>query len=205
MVLSKVAQEGMKIEIGRLYINKTVKYLVPSLGFYGPTLKTKLNMVNKLAFGIHDNLIEGTHLAGQRNIFILLDRLVRPELYENFMSWIKHQDYYVADYPYDDVQEAYSRKHMLIISYPEKLGDVYDKFLLGKYSKMYSKEEIELYFQEEGKAMAKHVLCRTAFAKNSFTFAVRDRFGTDLEEQDFLIDHWEYDFPPNAEEEFFNN
>jgi len=98
MVLCKVAQERMKIEIGRLYINKTVKYLLPGLGYYGPTLKTKLNLVHKLAFGIHDNLIEGTHFAGQRNIFILLDRLVRPDLYENFMSWIKHQNYYVTDY-----------------------------------------------------------------------------------------------------------
>jgi len=204
MVLCKVAQERMKIEIGRLYINKTVKYLLPGLGYYGPTLKTKLNLVHKLAFGIHDNLIEGTHFAGQRNIFILLDRLVRPDLYENFMSWIKHQNYYVTDYSYDNLHEPYSRRHMVVIAYPEKLGDVYDKFLLGKYSKMYSKEEIELYFQEEGKAWAKNVLQRTAYAKNSFIFAVKERFDTLLEQQDFLTDYWEYDFPPNAEEEFFN-
>ena len=44
MVLSKVAKEGMDIQIGKLYINRTVKYLVPGLNFYGPTLKTKLNL-----------------------------------------------------------------------------------------------------------------------------------------------------------------
>ena len=89
MVLSKIVDTEMDIVIGKLYINRTVKYLVPGLGFYGPTLKTKLNLIFKLAFGVHDTLLEGSYLEGQKNIYILVDKLVRPELFQNFMDWIK--------------------------------------------------------------------------------------------------------------------
>jgi len=204
MVLSKIAKESMNIQIGKLYINKTVKYLVPGLSFYGPTLKTKLNLVFKLAFGIHDTLLEGSHLEGQKNIFILVDKLVRPELFQNFMDWVKHQEYFVTDYSYDAIMEAHSRKHMIVLAYPPVMGDVYEKFLLGKYSKMYTKKEITNYFAEESKLESRQVLMKIVHAKQRFISLIKSTFDTQLEEQDFLLGSWEYDLPPNQEEEFFN-
>jgi hypothetical protein len=204
MVLSRVVKTGMQIEIGHLYVNRTLRYLVPALNYYGPTLKTKLNLVFKLAFGIHDSLLEGTHLEGQKNIFILVDKLVRPDLFQNFMDWVKHQEYYVTDYAYDSILEHNSRKQMIVLAFPPKLADVYDKFLLGKYSLMYTKKEIQDYFGDENKAAARHVLTKSIFAKNQFKIQVKETFGTVLEERDFLEGSWEYDLPPNAEEEFFN-
>lgn len=204
MVLSKIVKTGMQIEIGKLYKNRTLLFLVPALNYYGPTLKTKLNLVFKLAFGIQDSLIEGTYLEGQKNIYILVDKLVRPDLYQNFMDWIKHQEYYVTDYAYDSILENNSRKQMIVIAFPPELGDAYDKFLLGKYSLMYTKNEINTFFGDENKAAARHILCKTVFAKNQFKLLVRETFGTILEEQDFLVGSWEYDLPPNSEEEFFN-
>ena len=204
MVLSNIVETGMEIEIGKLYINKTVKYLVPGLSFYGPTLKTKLNLVFKLAFGIHDTLLDGSHLEGQKNIFILVDKLVRPDLFQNFMDWVKHQEYYVTDYTYDAIMESHSRKHMVVLAYPPSMGDSYDKFLLGKYSKMYTKKELLTYFSEESKIDARQVLSKTMIARQKFISLVKLTFGTQLEPQDFLEGSWEYDLPPNQEEEFFN-
>lgn len=204
MVLSRVVKTGMQIEIGKLYVNRTLKYLVPALNYYGPTLKTKLNLVFKLAFGVHDSLLEGSHLQGQKNIFILVDKLVRPDLYQNFMDWLKHQEYYVTDYAYDSILEGNSRKQMIVIAFPAELEDAYDKFLLGKYSLMYTKNEINTYFDGENKAGARHVLFKTITAKQQFKLLVKETFGTILEEQDFLQGSWEYDLPPNQEEEFFN-
>lgn len=204
MVLSNIVETGMEIEIGKLYINKTVKYLVPGLSFYGPTLKTKLNLVFKLAFGIHDTLLDGSHLEGQKNIFILVDKLVRPDLFQNFMDWVKHQEYYVTDYTYDAIMESHSRKHMVVLAYPPSMGDSYDKFLLGKYSKMYTKKELLTYFSEESKIDARQVLSKTIIARQKFISLVKLTFGTQLEPQDFLEGSWEYDLPPNQEEEFFN-
>jgi hypothetical protein len=204
MVLSKIVKTGMNIEIGKLYINRTVKYLIPGLNFYGPTLKTKLNLVFKLAFGVHDTLIEGSYLEGQKNIFILVDKFVRPDLFQNFMDWIKHQEYFVTDYDYDSIMETHNRKHIIVLAYPPSMGDCYEKFLLGKYSKMYTKEEIASYFTEESKAEARQVLVRTVQAKQRLISQIKSIFNTQLEEQDFLSDFWEYDLPPNQEEEFFN-
>ena len=204
MVLSRIVNTEMDIVIGKLYVNRTVKYLVPGLGFYGSTLKTKLNLVFKLAFGIHDTLLEGSHLEGQKNIYILVDKLVRPELFQNFMDWVKHQEYFVTDYTYDAIMESHSRKHMIVLAFPPTMGDCYDKFLLGKYSKMYTKQEINDYFDGENKAAARHVLCKTMFAKNQFKLLVKETFNVLLEEQDLLKGSWEYDLPPNEEEEFFN-
>lgn len=204
MVLSKIVKTGMQIEIGKLYRNRTLLFLVPALNYYGPTLKTKLNLVFKLAFGIHDSLIEGSYLEGQKNIYILVDKLVRPDLFQNFMDWIKHQEYYVTDYAYDSILDHNSRKQMIVIAFPQQLKDAYDKFLLGKYSLMYTKNEISTFFGDENKAAAKHILCKTVFAKNQFKLLVKETFGTVLEEQDFLMGSWEYDLPPNSEEEFFN-
>ena len=204
MVLSRIVNTEMDIVIGKLYINRTVRYLVPGLGFYGPTLKTKLNLVFKLAFGIHDTLLEGSHLEGQKNIYILVDKLVRPELFQNFMDWVKHQEYYVTDYVYDSILENHSRKHMIVLAYPPSMEDAYDKFLLGNYSKMYTRQEITSYFAEESKLETRQVLMKTVHAKHRFIYSVKETFDTQLEEQDFLTGSWEYDFPPNTKEEFFN-
>lgn len=194
----------MEIEIGKLYANKTMKYLVPGLNYYGPTLKTKLNLVFKLAFGIHDSLLDGSHLEGQKNIFILVDKLTRPDLFQNFMDWVKHQEYYVTDYANDSIMEAHSRKHMIVLAFPPTMGDTYDKFLKGKYSKMYTKKEINDYFGDENKAGARHVFGRTPYAKAEFKLKIKETFDVILEDKDFLVGSWEYDLPPVKEEEFFN-
>ena len=204
MALSNIVDKGMEVEIGKLYINRTVKYLVPALLFYGPTLKTKLNSVFKLAFGVTDSLIEGTHLEGQKNIFILIDKAVRPDLFQNFMDWVKHQEYFVTDYTYDAILEANSRKHMVVLAFPQPLEDAYDKFLKGKYSLMYTKEEVISYFSEDNKIEARQVINKTRDAKAKYINLIKDTFNTQLEPQDFLVGSWEYDLPPNKEEEFFN-
>ena len=148
----QVIPNRIETKIGEIYRNKTLLYLVPALNFYGPTLKVKLNLVFKLAFGVYDTLLDGSHLEGQKNIYILIDKAIRPELYENFMTWVKHQEYYVTDYAMDELE---GRRQMLVLAFPLELEDAYDKFLEGKYSKMYQKQEIATFF--ENKPLAKEV------------------------------------------------
>lgn len=204
MVLSRPEEKCMNIELGKLFSNRTSKYLVPALNYYGPVLKTKLNLVFKLAFGVHDSLLEGSYLEGQKNIFVLVDKLVRPDLFQNFMDWIKHQEYYVTDYVYDSILENHSRKHMIVLAFPLELEHAYDNFLLGKYSKMYTRTEIVQFFAEENKTPARNVLTRAYIAKLQFTQLIKKEFDVVLEEQDFKNEVFEYDIPPIKEEEFFN-
>ena len=199
MVLFLKTKE-MKLEMGKLYENKTLKYLVPALNYYGETLKTKLNMVFKLAFGVHDCLLNGSYLEGQRNIFILMDKGVRPDLYSNFICWIKLQDYYVTDYAFDTWES--SRRQIVVLAFPFPLKYSYDNFLKGYYSKMYTKEQLNIYFAT--KEVSVSVLARTKTGKDSFITKVKKEFDVELKETDFTNAKFEYDLPPNKEEEYFN-
>jgi hypothetical protein len=69
---------------------------------------------------------------------------------------------------------------------------------------MYTKKEITSFFAEESKKEIRQIIVKTVHAKMRFITLVKETFGTLLEEQDFLTDYWEYDLPPNKEEEFFN-
>ena len=48
----------MQIQSGKLYENRTWKYLYPCLKVYGSTLKTYLNIFFKLAVGLGDHNID---------------------------------------------------------------------------------------------------------------------------------------------------
>lgn len=190
----------IETKIGEVYQNRTLKYLVPALNYYGPTLKVKLNLVFKLAFGVFDTLLDGSYLEDQRNIFIMIDKAVRPELYENFMAWVKHQEYYVTNYSVDELEKG--RKQMLVLMFPPKLGDAYDKFLKGKYSKMYQKQEIATFF--ENKPATINVFNRSVYAKQEFIELVKDTFGTNITPESFRREVFEYDLPPDKYQEVFN-
>lgn len=195
----------MQIEIGKTYFNRTAKYLLPSFKLYGDTFRAKFNTIKTLAFGIHDALLDGTPYEEQRLVYILIDKLVKPLLYTSFIAWVKLQEYYVTDYSYDDIESG--RKHMLVIAYPEKHADIYDKFLEGKYSKMYVKNEITEFFGV-GREEARGTLLKTKEAAIRHTDNLNERFKTNITAQ-CLIDEvkefgGEYDYPPEKSEEIFN-
>lgn len=192
----------MEVKLGELYINRTLRYLVPALKYYGDTFKTKFNLVYKLAFGVYDALVEGTHLEGQKNLYVLVDRTVRPDLFKNFSDWIKYQEYYVTDYVYDTLERG--RLQMFVIAFPYELSDAYDKFCKGKYSLMYTKEEINLYFKDSGDMQ--NIFYKRDIAIPNFVRQVKETFGstTIIDPEDLRKKRYELDLPPTKKEEFFN-
>ena len=191
----------MDIQIGKLVQNRTLDYLFPSIRMYGDTFIGKFNLVFKLAYGIHDTLLNGTPFESQRKLCILLDRKYRPSDYENFMRWLRLQEYYITDYSLDDTITG--RQQMVLIEYPEQYAHVYDNFLSSQYSKMYTKDEIELMFKTEGHG--KSVLNRSPEALLDFITRVNSTYGTNLTKKDFQGEDVEYDFPWVNNQEFFNN
>lgn len=191
----------MQIEIGKLYVNKTYKYLLPCLKVYGPTFQTKINSIFNLAFGVHDTVLDGTHYESQRLIYMLCDKMYKPAKFENFLNYVKHQEYYVTDYPHDDFETG--RKHMIVVAFPEKYADVYDKFIESKYSKMYCKDEVD-YFFPDNDSEAKNVIRRTTTMGQIYIQKIFNSFGTRLTLRDLKVEGMEYDFPLEKVKEFFN-
>lgn len=191
----------MDIRLNSLYQNKTLKYLVPSFNkAFGLTFSEKFNSVFKLAVGLHDCLLDGTPYENQRLIFILLDKAVKVPVFKSFIDYVKHQEYYVMDYAYDDV--LYGRQHMLVIKYPESMQDVYDRFNEGKYSQMYDFEEVEKFFKTETEA--KGVIIKSTRAMNLFRMRVNEDFNFQLDNKDLLVPGTEYEYELLAKEEYFN-
>lgn len=136
--------DPIKIVENTIYPNKTKKYLAPILRYYGNTFATYYIQLNKVAFGINDMVaIKSNHII-EKAIFILFK--VSPE-FSPFLKWIRTQEYCIYDYVYDIVH--YGKYHMIIISYPELYSKSYLKFLEGKYSEMFEKKELELFFRND--------------------------------------------------------
>jgi len=189
----------MNINIGNVVENKTLKYLFPAIRVYGSTFLAKFNLTYKLAYGIHDCLLDGTPFEYQRKLCILIDRKSRPNLYEDFIRWIRLQEYFIADYSQDDTITG--RMQMVVIEFPEEYSSIYDNFLKSSYSKMYLRYNIDDFFKEEDHT--KQVLMKSSELAPSFVKSVNDLYKTTLTIEDFDKEG-EYDFPWEKQNEFFN-
>lgn len=189
----------MEIVIGTTYVNRTYSYLRPALKMLGPTFVTKFNSFFKIAYGLHDTFLDGTPIENQRTIFVLIDTFFNANITKDSLNWMKNQEYYIADYPYDGFD---GRLTMLILEFPPKLGDIYDKFLEGKYSYMYTYSEIEDLFTPDNPAVG--ILTRRKDAREKFVARVNEIFNTTVSVEDYRGEGIQYDFPPIQKEEFFN-
>ena len=190
----------MQIQLGVIYVNKTFKYLIPCLKLYGNTFVTKLNSIFNLAFGLHDAFLDGTEYENQKLIYILSDKMYQPAKFQQFLNYVKHQNYYVMDYAFDDQEKG--RQHMIVIKFPESHFNVYDKFIDGKYSDMYTTNEILHFFTKEGES--KDVINKAPSMKPVLIERIFNSFGTVITEKDITVYGMEYDFPPEMQKEIFN-
>lgn len=191
----------MKIEIGKTYHNKTLKFLLPSLKLLGTDFRAKLNSVQTLAFGVHDTSLDGTPYEDQRLVYILIDKLVKPLQFNNFVAWIRNQEFYAADYAFDNLETG--RMHMVAVTYPDKYGDAYDKFIKGKYSKMYVKDEVKVFF-DAGKEEAKGIINKTKDSGEIHVKNLNATYNSSITLKCLLTEGGEHDFPPQKHEEIFN-
>ncbi len=191
----------MHIEIGQCYTNKTWRFLLPSVKGHGDIFIRKFNPVFKLAVGIHDTLVDDSKIAEGRNIYILCDKLINEKNFNEFLEYVKYQDYYVADYC-PDSEILKSRKHMIVIRIPEIFHDAYDYFLTGDYSQMYLDNELKILFSSSIRQKEYDILTRTSKELKEFVIKVNKDFGTSAKEEDFKFA--ELELPLVKKEEIFN-
>lgn len=195
----------MQIKYGKRYINKTSKYLLPCLlEGYSKVFSVKIKQMFILGCGLNDKSIINNpnfDFTDKRPIFILIDRLSsNKRRSEDFIYWVRYQSYFIKDYPMDLI----GRAHMIILDFPEKYSNAYDNFLKGKYSEMFSKEEIENLFQkdtEEYKVLTKDKSLIPVFTEKLIkTFELNS-----LREEDLAEVELEFPYTVNEEDEIFNS
>jgi hypothetical protein len=208
----------MQIQNGKLYENRTYKYLFPSLKFYGKDLTTYLSSFFKLGIGVND--VNFDTKEASNCIFILFDttasastgdknNIVYKERFSKFIEWLQDKHYYIKDYPYE-----VGSKHMIVLELPTNHHSAYLSFINGKYSEMYTDKEINKYFEflkfsskvVEDKHFKRVKNTRDILTKDKgyvkdFVDIVNKTFNTN--ESVIYFENVELDFKPKIEEEVF--
>jgi hypothetical protein len=185
----------MKIITGKIYVNKTKKYLLPIVKDYGNELVSKLSSIHKLAMGIHDDIIPD-HFNFNNHIFILVDVSIKPNNFNKMIQWLRLQSYYAADYSFDDIIEG--NQHMIVLKLPDKHKTIYNHFMNSKFSKMYTKDMIKNYFKSDDIRFG--VLTRSETTVKSFVDKINAKHGRLLDYE--YSDEVEFNIDNN--EEIFN-
>ena len=193
----------MQIEIGKYYVNKTWRFLLPCLRGHGDSFVSRFQPLFKLAVGIHDTLLDGSDISKGRNIYIMIDKLYKPDLVNAFMNWVKYQEYYKGDYC-PDSDFVKSRKIVIIIEVPKMFNNAYDMFLKGRYSKMYSPEHSKILFSHPDRKKELDILNLSPKSKEDFIGIIRDEFDTNISITDFDEPLKELELPLKTCEEIFN-
>lgn len=194
----------MMLKYGKKLTNKTLVYLYPSiLNGYGDLFKSKIeSSVFILAVGIGDNILESNpsfNFLERRPFFILIDKSLRKSKSEEFISWIRRQNFYITDYSFDSI----GRTQMLCLEVPESSQNAYDKFIVGLYSEMYTQKELETYFKDNQEVY--DVLTKNITLLPKFVDKLEETFQTsNLKYTDFLNSELELPYKVNIEEEVFN-
>lgn len=210
----------MQIQCGKLYENRTWKYLFPSLKSHGDFLLKNLSKLFKLGVGIGDSNIK---IEEGNCIYILIDVKIPlsseeeikkyTENFAKFLDWVSYQHYYVRDYLFDNM--CGSEKHMVVLRLPMLHDIAYIKFIRGKYSEMYTSKVIDKYFNlksNPNKNIEKEINnkiknTRSILKKDkeyiqAFCDIVNKDFNTEV--TPYIYRNAELDYPPTLKDEVFN-
>lgn len=136
--------EPIKIQIGKIFMNRTRKYMFPVIKEYGIDFTFKLNTLFKVAIGIGDIIINKCGLHHENHFFILIDTLVNTSQFISIMDDIRRHPSYEDDYVYGNIQNT--RFHMLVIKIPNEYIGTFEKFKKSKYSEMYTAQDLKKFF-----------------------------------------------------------
>lgn len=201
----------MKIQKGKLYINRTWIYLYPILKHYDKRLMDFLNTFFKSVVGIADM----NKAIKEPCLYILIEidemkSLQYKEHFINFLEWLSFQPFYETDYVYD------KSHHMVVIKVPERFEASYLHFTKGRYSKMYLPKDISTLFGyiflEDKELEVKKNLERDKVRKvlkkdGSYLPTFIQQIEKDFSVSDLKIENFkdaELDYPPIYKEEIFN-
>ena len=185
--------------------NKTRNYLIPCITDYGKSFNKLLDGFSHIASTIDD-----TNSPFERYQVGLVINVARSDLLsftERMISLRKHPAY-VRDYLYGEI--LYDKLHVIVIQIPEQYHVSYDHFVNGKYSQMYSLQEISRLFDPEKmksetmrnfRLFLQLNLIRHPDAKERFEHILNKGYEDTSASPIILEDESELDYLPKAVEE----
>ena len=182
----------MELKIGKLYINRTSRFLAPLVKSYDISILNILTKLKQVAWGIGD--YEYEKVSGKKHRTCLFVLVEKTKLLGKLLEDFRLNAYFVDDYIFD------KNCHMLVVNYTDK--EAYEKFLKSKYSEMYNSDFITKYINKQVRGKQNEVyliLTKDQSYKKVFSKILSKEFDTDI----IVEDDRELDFPLNFEEEVF--
>lgn len=200
----------IKIQVGKIYMNRTRKYLLPLVKMYGDDFVFRINSLFKVAVGIGDIAVERCGFKMETHLFLLVDSKFKPSIFNATLEKIRQHASYEDDYVYGNVVK--SRFHMIVIKVPEKYIPTLQSFKDGKFSKMYSIEDVKKLFNFETRTgvdrdmyeRAYKVLVHDHDYRIQFAEQIREEFDVQNFTKDDIGIDAEYDLPIKRIQEIFN-
>ena len=120
----------MIVQLDKIVMNKTEKYLKPCLKYHGENFTNRLSLIFKLGYGIGDMLIDKKY---EQHIFVLIDTFKCVQFWTEFIEdYFRELDFYEDDYAVDNLENG--RLHMLVIKLPEKASGVVQRLMDRGYA-----------------------------------------------------------------------
>jgi predicted DNA-binding protein YlxM (UPF0122 family) len=174
--------------------NKSSNYLLPCLFMYEYfTLQLLKDMTGvRLYLGIKG------YTPKEENTIALVFKMSQSK--KHMLLAMRNLPYYVDDFSLGHINSFYSNKHAVILKLKDRCHAVVEKFKKGKYSEMFTRNEIEELYDTPLKQsqMSYHVFKRSKYAEEEMIKALNKKFNVSYKSW-----NGEYDFPPKLSEEYF--
>lgn len=200
--------EPIKIQLGKIFMNRTRKYLMPVLKDYGSDFSSKINNLFKVAVGIGDIIVDNCGIHHEFHLFILVDTLSNTSNFISLLDDIRRHSSYEDDYVYGNITK--SRYHMIVVKIPDNYHFSLGKFKKGRYSQMYNESDLKKLFSFDSEKVTNEyrkiqkVLIKDHNYKFEFAKIIQQEFDIPDYSSDDIGDESEFDFPLLNIEEIFS-
>ena len=131
----------MKIQLNKIYVNRTRIYLARAmLSYFDKESLTKLQMTRPIMWGTYDLKYLQAKNYGQPGyrLFALVENKTR--LQRQALTYLRQHEYYEDDYP----MKLKDNTHVFIVfRIPKELHRSYNSFIEGKFSEMFTVEQLK--------------------------------------------------------------
>jgi len=189
----------MKLEHGKVFVNKTLKYFKPI--FWEKYRNIYLdsifkNRVKFAAYGIGDALLTKSY---DNHLFVLIDVLrTKKDKMDIVLDMSRDLPFYENDYTFN----MFDGYHMLVFSIPEEIQISFNEFKNSRYSKILCNKELSNIYDKRISYWkeAISVINKDDSAKELYINRIKSYYSIDddvintmmIDEYDFPIDHMEY-------------
>lgn len=204
-MLGIIRRLEMEVRYGKKFENRTSRFLLPAIiSGHGKIFKLKISDIYILATGLDDRIIwdnkKYDFLSERRPVFILIDKFINKRKVEDFLYWLKFQSFYLGEYPIDMAGRAY----MIIIDTPEAFHISYDNFILGRYSEMYTLDQLDELFKDREDETYLILIKDTSKLLPKFVKKLEETFNTTLKYTDFITAEMDLPYKLSEKDEIFN-